>query len=139
MDYEALRHTHLVAHSRIDRTLEALTEAARSGDADAIPPLFERLRIQIVMHMDSEDRAVLPSYAEADPEDAQIVRQQHLDLRQAIRELGDHVRERSTSADDVARFRARFSLHEAHEETGMYRWYAARHGGPFEHEALPEG
>jgi hypothetical protein len=114
----------LVEHAAIDRAFRDVLAAfkeRRTADASTLCRiLFDRLRAHLV----AED-ARLEELAATDPAEAEALRDDHRGFFATVDELTGAIEAGTIVADDVHAFKARFSLHEAREETGLYRWLRA--------------
>lgn len=110
----------LVEHAGIDHAfrnvLDALHER-RVADAGALClRLFERLRAHLMA-----EEARVDEYHAIDPVDADALRAEHCGFLSSMDDLTAAIRTGTLVPDEIIAFKARFSLHEAREETGLYR------------------
>ena len=112
-------HEGLVEHAVIDKAFHALLEAV-DGAGD-VAGTFQVLAERVRHHMGGEDLDIA-RFADADPEEAKALLDEHLAIRNALDTLAAQAATGPLSARDVHAFKLRFSLHEAREETGLYRW-----------------
>lgn len=110
----------LVEHAGIDRAFRDVLDAfkaQRPADAPALcSRLFERLRAHLMT-----EEAQLDAYHEIDPAEADALRAEHCGFLATMDDLTTAMETGALVADDIHAFKARFSLHEAREETGFYR------------------
>jgi hypothetical protein len=116
-------HQGLVEHASLDKAFHALIEAAdNAGDvAGTFHVLADRLR----HHMGSEDLDIA-RFADVDAAEAKALLRDHEEFRGILDGFAAQLQAGTLAAKELHAFRMRFLLHEAREETGLYRWVAAR-------------
>jgi hypothetical protein len=115
-------HEGLVEHAAIDKAFRALLDSF--SDPASVPPLFEAVADLIRHHMASEQLDVA-RFADVDPEEAKALLHEHASIGDELDQLAARAKAATLAAKDVHDFKVRFSLHEAREETGLYRWVMA--------------
>jgi hypothetical protein len=115
-------HEGLVEHAILDKAFHALLEAI-DGAGDVAGP-FHRFADRLKHHIGSEDIDIA-RFADVDAEEAKGLLHEHAGLREAIDRLSARLDAGELTSKDVHELKLRFSLHEAREETGLYRWVAA--------------
>lgn len=110
----------LVEHAGIDRAFREVLDAFKEGRTHDAPQLCVRLFDRLRTHLMAEE-AALDAYHAIDPDEADALRAEHCGFLATMDDLLNVMREGELVADDVLAFKARFSLHEAREETGLYR------------------
>lgn len=126
MEPKPVPHTHLLAHSKIDHLFTELREALEAGKAGAHEAMFLGLWTEVSAHFASEEKLAIPQYAEAFPEEAAAIRREHEAMRERFSALAEKAGDGTLTARDLAGLREAFTAHEAHEETTLYPWFAAR-------------
>jgi hypothetical protein len=125
MDVQPLQvHEGLVDHSRIDRSFHDLIDAVdHPGTGDALT-LVNALADRMRRHLGREDLDIA-RFASVDAEDARGLLLDHAGFRRTLDLLVANAKAGNLSKADVHDLRLRFSLHEAREEVGLYRWAKA--------------
>ena len=118
-------HPGLVEHAWIDRSFHALFAALEHPAASDVPTRFHALADLLRAHLGSEELDIA-RFADADAEDARKLLDEHAGVRTALDALAVQAKAGILSITDLHALKLRFSLHEAHEETGLYRWVKAR-------------
>lgn len=103
--------------ARVDKEL---TE----GDRDDVRAVIADLQTRVLAHLDSEERDLLPGYAEAAPEDAQIILSEHAAVRKALAEMDMATDLHLVRANAVGAFMDLLRAHAERENRGLYRWAA---------------
>jgi len=118
-------HPGLVEHAWVDKAFHALIDALDHPGTGDVATLFQALADLIRAHTASEDLDIA-KFADAEPDDARALLQDHEAFRTTLDELTAQSQAGHLSSRDVHKFKLRVSLHEGHEETGLYRWVKAR-------------
>lgn len=119
MTTSASLHEALVEHATIDHRFRDLFAALLAKDASAAA-IAERLFATVRAHFAAEE-AHIARFAAVDAAEAAALRAEHHELDAMMRGLEEALAGAGLSTHDVVEFKARFSLHEAREETGFYR------------------
>ena len=116
-------HEGLVEHAAIDKAFRALLDAVEgSGDVAAT---FQAVVDLVRHHLGSEDLDIA-SFADVDAEEAKGLLLEHEGIRQTLDALAAQLQAGQLPPKAVHDLKLRFALHEAREETGLYRWASAR-------------
>ena len=118
-------HEGLVEHAGIDRVMRELVEAIDRPGSPDVAPLLDVLAVRLRAHLAREDIDIA-RFASVDAEDAKLLLSNHADIRTSVERLVARATTGSLSRDDIHHLKLMVSLHEAHEETGLYRWASAR-------------
>jgi hypothetical protein len=113
--------TGLVEHAIVDKMFRALV-AAVDGSGD-VAASFRVLHETLRQHIDSEDLDIA-EFADVNPEEAKALLFEHERLRKDLDELAADLAAGKLAAKAVHDLKLRFTVHEAREETGFYRWVA---------------
>jgi hypothetical protein len=89
-----------------------------SGDVVA---LVQRVLDLFRAHLEVEQRTVA-KYSVVQPEDGRRLTEAHEAIAATLDELHAKAQQGTLTADDVLRAKTMVIVHEAHEETGLYRW-----------------
>jgi acyl-CoA reductase-like NAD-dependent aldehyde dehydrogenase len=111
----------LVDHAAIDRAFRALLEAFKATPPAEVAVLFRALAERLRAHIDREE-LVISRFASSRPDDARALSAEHMVFRDALDALTLHADAGTLTESGVHTLKLSFSLHEAHEETGLYRW-----------------
>lgn len=116
-------HEGLLEHANLDKAFHAMTQAAdTAGD---VAGTFHVVADLLRRHMGSEDIDIA-RFADVDAAEAKALLLEHEGFRETLDVLGGQLAAGTLTAMELHAFRLRFLLHEAREETGLYRWVAAR-------------
>jgi hypothetical protein len=113
----------LIAHAIINKAFSELLDALRSRrEAKA---LFAAIAELIRRHIVYEDAAIA-RFAAADSAEAKALLAEHAAILKTLDSLGLLAQVGSLSELDVHNLKVRMYMHEAREETGLYRWMSAQ-------------
>lgn len=118
-------HEGLIDHAIIDKALRALLEAFDHAEARDVGALFRSFADHVRSHLAREDLDIA-KYADVDAEDAKKLAAEHASFRSSLDELSAASREGRLGKAEIHTMKLSLILHEAHEETGLYRWVASR-------------
>jgi hypothetical protein len=119
-------HEGLVEHAAIDKAFRALLAAV--DGAGSVAAAFLVVADLVRKHLGSEDLDIA-GFADVDPEEARGLLLEHEGIRRTLDALGAELEGGALSSKAVHDLKLRFTMHEAREETGLYRWVAARAAG----------
>jgi len=120
----SLRADHDALEDLTHSVMKKVIAGRREGLAEAIGELQAR----VLAHLDSEERDVLPRYAEYAPQDASELLAEHATMRSVLAELDVAVDLHFVRANALDAFLATLRTHAIRENAGLYRW-AERTGG----------
>jgi hypothetical protein len=109
-------------HVAIARKLRELAEHAHRGDAAAIHASFEALERALADHLAYEDDRLLPRFAEADPNEAAALRDEHARIRRRLEDLGIALELHTLRAGMIDDFIDLLYRHAVREERALYAW-----------------
>ncbi|HSO32527.1 MAG TPA: hemerythrin domain-containing protein [Labilithrix sp.] len=118
-------HPGLVEHAWVDKAFHVLLDAVDHPGTGDVAALLHSLSDLLRAHLGAEELDIA-KFADVEPEDAKALLQQHEAFRTALDELAAQSKAGNLQASDVHKLKLRVSLHEGHEETGLYRWIRAR-------------
>lgn len=116
-------HEGLVEHASIDKAFRALL-AAVEGSGD-IAVTFHALVDLVRRHIGSEELDIA-SFADVNAEEAKGLLLEHEGIRQTLDALAAQLEAGHLPPKAVHDLKLRFAIHEAREETGLYRWASTR-------------
>src|SRR5690606_32108811 len=91
-------------HERLDALYAQLRGAFAHGVGPETSRLWSELTAALEAHMAQEDRQLIPSVSEDDPEQARQLLQEHDEVRQRMREIGVGVDLDDPSAEAIAQY-----------------------------------
>ena len=118
-------HPGLVEHAWIDKAFHALFEAFEHAGPSEVSASFYALADLLRAHLGGEDLDIA-KFADVDAEEAKALLEEHADFRTTLDALADHATAGTLSKAELHALKLRVSLHEAREETGLYRWVKSR-------------
>jgi len=113
-------------HREIEEACLALLGAGFACDPCELARRWGEIDHQLNDHMTAEEHLVIPAYQHADPENAQVLREQHAWLREQALEIGIAIQLHTVRLEQLRSFVAALRDHTRNEEASMYRW-AERH------------
>jgi iron-sulfur cluster repair protein YtfE (RIC family) len=117
-------------HREIDAGCQALLAGTYADDSLELIEQYRTFEHAILEHLAAEEELVLPSYAEAAPEDARRLQNDHAALRERLYEVGVAVELHAVRAQTLSALVDQLRIHAAREEEALYPWAQ-------EHLALP--
>jgi hemerythrin-like domain-containing protein len=109
-------------HERLERLFEELC-AAFDADARAdAAVLWTEFDAALRVHMDLEERFILPAFSATEPHEAAALLDEHERIRAQLDELGVGVDLHLLRAEVVSEFTAALRRHAERENALMYRW-----------------
>ena len=112
--------TGLIEHAVIDRAFRELIDAFGAKEELDPSTLYRVLEERIRTHFRAEE-VELSRFIAVDAEEARALLAEHRALEATMDVLAAKVARGALQLRDGYEFRARFSVHEAREETGFYR------------------
>lgn len=109
-------------HRRLDRSFAALVVRAQGGDPIQLRAEWQAFERGLLDHLDLEEQEILPGFARDNARDADMIRQEHAAIREALVEMGIDLDLHLLRADAVQSFCDRLRAHAAREEAALYRW-----------------
>jgi len=125
---EAHEHDNLLAlhHQALQRRFAALVARASGGDPVELRKEWSVFEAELLAHLDLEEAELLPGLARNAPGDADVIRAEHADIRQALVDLGVKLDLHLLRAENVEAFVRQLEDHARREEQTLYAW-ADRH------------
>jgi len=117
-------HEGLVDHAMIDKSFRALVDALDHPDTGDAALLLCALADRLRSHIAREELDIV-KFADVDQEEAKSLLHDHASFRTTLVALEAQSKAGNLSPREVHDLKLRFSLHEAREETGLYRWVKA--------------
>jgi hypothetical protein len=115
----------LVDHAGIDRSFRELLEALEHPETDRVLASFQVLADRLRRHLGREELDIA-KFADVAADDAKTLLLDHAAFRVALDALAAGVTAGTLTLRDVRDLKLRVALHEAREETGLYRWVKGR-------------
>ena len=109
-------------HRRLDRSFAALIVRAQGGDPIQLRAEWQAFERGLLDHLDLEEREILPGFARDHARDAEMIRQEHAAIREALVQMGIDLDLHLLRADAVQGFCDRLRAHAVREEAALYRW-----------------
>jgi len=113
-------------HREIEDACLALIVAGLADEFSEMAKWWTLIERRLFDHMTAEEHLVIPAYQHADPENAQVLREQHAWLREQALEIGIAIQLHTVRLEQLRSFVAALRNHARNEEASMYRW-AERH------------
>jgi len=104
---------------------QLLARAPRDA-AWEIASAWRNVEAELLEHMAAEEHAILPSYAEHAPADAQRIADDHARIRELLVQIGAATAAPEACCTHLRELVAVLDVHADHEDSHMYPW-AQRH------------
>jgi hemerythrin superfamily protein len=122
-DRTLLRTSAMLAHhEHIEEALAEVVEVLVAGDSQRARAQFERVRTDLLAHLEAEEAFILPKLREAHREAAITLLAEHDQMRALLDQLGADAAVGALGSEQVRRFAARLKEHSAREEGLLYPW-----------------
>lgn len=108
-------------HAKLEGRFDAILEEMQSGNAPGQTAEWTQFEEAVLSHFDAEEKYLLPIFEAHDPDSATVIRNEHEEIRKAIRELGLGVDLRTVREQTVRELVQKLRAHAAHEEK-LYRF-----------------
>ena len=110
-------------HEQIEYSLQYLAGAVRSGARRALlRECWVRFELSLLDHLAAEERYLFGVVAEAHRAGIEALRAEHLQIRQALAELGLSVDLGTMNIQEIEALRTLLAAHSAHESYSLYQW-----------------
>jgi len=110
-------------HEQIEYSLQYLAGAVRSGAGCALlRECWVRFELSLLDHLAAEERYLFGVVAEAHRAGIEALRAEHLQIRQALAELGLSVDLGTMNLQEIEALRTLLAAHSAHESYSLYQW-----------------
>jgi iron-sulfur cluster repair protein YtfE (RIC family) len=113
-------------HREIEAACIALVTDGFTDEPGDLTRLWGDIEHHLYDHMMAEEHFLFPAYQQADPENAQVLREQHARLRQHAMQIGVAAELHAVRVEQIEAFLADLRAHAQCEEAALYRW-ADRH------------
>jgi hemerythrin-like domain-containing protein len=121
---EALADALSQHHRGLERALDTIVVKAQGDDSFVLGRAWHALKRELLLHMDIEERALLPPFENCHSEEALALRREHDAIREELFNLGVALDLHQLRAEAVAEFAARLRDHARRESQGLYPWIA---------------
>ncbi len=111
-------------HRQLERAVREIEREAHDDDLSALRDAWTLFERELAAHLDTEERELLPRFAEEHPDEARALVAEHGELRRLAAELGVGVDLhclRATAADQLI---DRLRAHARREDALLYPWAA---------------
>jgi hemerythrin superfamily protein len=116
-------HLLLAEHHReLEAAAIAVRAATYADDALALNESYRAMERAVLAHVAAEEQHVLPAYAHVDPDDAQLIRSQHDEIRELLFDTGLEIEIHCVRAYRLDELIEKLRAHAQHEEARMYPW-----------------
>lgn len=112
-------------HAELDRTIGQLERLLRNDDSSSVGELWTEMERRIRRHLAQEEAQILPAYHAHDAAAAEEIEKAHDELRSQMRACRSAIRGGKVDVDALRSALQLYRVHQLHEDTTMYRWYAA--------------
>jgi hemerythrin superfamily protein len=109
-------------HDRLDRAFQAIVTRAYGGDAQQLQAEWQAFQRELLGHLDAEEKHLIPALAEDRPREAQILLDEHAQIRDQLLQLGIDLDLHCLRADRVEAFVGALRAHAHREENIYYPW-----------------
>ena len=110
-------------HEQIEYSLQYLAGAVRSGARRALlRECWVRFELSLLDHLAAEERYLFGVVAETHRAGIEALRAEHLQIRQALAELGLSVDLGTMNIQEIEALRTLLAAHSAHESYSLYQW-----------------
>jgi hemerythrin-like domain-containing protein len=116
--FRFLREDHDVFTQMAEKIIQTIVEGDREDVSDAV----SALEAGVLMHLENEERELIPRFAQHDPEEAKALLQDHATIRTRLTELDVSTDLHLVRADAVRVLLDALRAHAERENAGLYRW-----------------
>jgi hypothetical protein len=109
-------------HRAIEQACAALRARALSEDPRALLAQYRALEREVLVHLQAEEVAIVPAYAEHAPDDAARIRAEHGAIRELLYRIAIEVELHAIRLHRLDKLIATLQTHAAHEDRMMYPW-----------------
>lgn len=109
-------------HREIEAACLEIMSAAFADDARDLSSRWGTVERELAEHMAAEERMVFPAYQQADPGNAQTLRDEHAVLREHAFAIGVAIQLHAIRCEQLQRFVDELRAHARHEEASLYCW-----------------
>ena len=108
-------------HQRLDKLFERLLDDVRSGDWTLCQATWSAFEAQLLEHLETEERFLLPSFKHEHAIETAGLQDEHVNIRRLLADLGVRIELHSLREQHVQRFIEFLRAHAAREEALIYR------------------
>ncbi len=109
-------------HHALERACRALLGYTYQDDPRELILQYRRFERSTLDHLAAEEELILPAYADEAPDDARVIHDDHVQIRQLLFRLGVEVELHVVRAETVERLVTTLQAHAAREDSAMYPW-----------------
>jgi hypothetical protein len=109
-------------HLEIEAACLEIMSAGFADDARDLTLRWGTVERELLEHMAAEERMVFPVYQQAEPENAQDLRDEHAVLREHAFAIGVAIQLHAIRCEQLQQFVDELRAHARHEEASLYRW-----------------
>jgi iron-sulfur cluster repair protein YtfE (RIC family) len=124
----------LAAHHReIERACLEIMSAGLTDDPRDLTLRWRVIERELLAHMATEEELLIPGFQQVDPENAQLLRDDHAALRKQALDLAIAIQLHTVRLDQLQTFIDALRAHAAREEQVLYPWAQAHLGLHVDH------
>ncbi len=120
-------------HQELDTLLRRLGEDAAAPVAGALEATWGVFEAKLIRHMEAEERFLLPLIEASDAAEVARIRREHVQIRDALTELGVAVELHTVREPDITRLVQLLEAHAEHENGALYRLAGDKASTAIEH------
>ena len=114
---------HLLAdHERLEALFQQLLSAFEEDDREGVAALWTRFDRELLEHMETEERFLIPWLLRANQQAARAIMQEHRHIRSRLTELGASVDLHTIRLTMARAFIDELRAHAKHEDRALYSW-----------------
>jgi hypothetical protein len=111
-------------HDDLELLAGKLLSIVEEGDREDVRTAFTILEERLLAHLDAEETALFPRYAEVAPEDEALLREDHGAFRRMLDELDVTIDLHLVRLETVRELVMKLAAHAHRENVTLYRWAA---------------
>jgi iron-sulfur cluster repair protein YtfE (RIC family) len=108
-------------HQEIDALLRRVAEDAAAPVPGALTASWGLFETKLIRHMEAEERFLLPLLEASDPVEVSRIRNEHMQIREALTELGMAVELHTAREPHFKKLVDLLETHGKHEDAALYR------------------
>ena len=112
-------------HARLDALFEELLDDFADGRQREIRSTWTEFDRSVLVHLDTEERFILPLFERVNPEETAALRAEHARIRRLLGELGVGVDLHLVRLEMAREFIGLLRAHARREDLLLYRWAAS--------------
>ena len=109
-------------HVRLDQLFEQLADAVRQTQTRHVARLWPEFEVELLAHLDLEERLVFPHLARLDPAGIESLAWEHAQIRQKLDEISSDLGDHLSQLPSITEFLELLKAHARREDLLMYRW-----------------